>query len=314
MRNLKLRHHRCWLVLAAVTTLVGCTKPAADRNPVAEAPKRHVVGVSLASLDGPWRMQMKADIEAAAARHADLRLIVMDARNDASKQRAQLEELHSAKANVVVVSPTDAHAVTDSAARLFAAGIPVIVLDRALIGDKYTCLIAADPGQIGREAGRWLAARLGGKGKIVELKGPVDSLWAQHLHAAWRTELRDPGYRFVFDGHLDPPKVDAAKLMDEALRRVEQIDAVFAYDDAAALAAYQVAKTAGREKGVLFVGVGGLPDQGAAYVQQGTLAVTFSYPTGGAEAIDAAVKLLRSEKVAKKIVPPTRAITKEDPH
>ena len=36
---------------------------------------------------------MKADIEAAAAKHPDLRLIVMDAQNDAAKQRAQLEEL-----------------------------------------------------------------------------------------------------------------------------------------------------------------------------------------------------------------------------
>ena len=57
-------------------------------------------------------------------------------------------------------------------------------------------------------------------------------------------------------------KFDGGKLMDEALGQVEKIDAVFAYDDAAAYAAYQAAKAAGREKGVLFVGVGGLPDRG----------------------------------------------------
>ena len=309
MRNVALR--RCvLLLLATLMPLGGCGKPAAPPTRV-EGPKGHVIGVSLASLDGPWRMQMKADIEA-AAKQANLRPIVMDAQNDALKQQAQLDELRDDHIDMVIVNPKDAQALTDPVAKLFDAGVSVIVLDRAVIGDKYTCFIAADPKQIGAAAGKWLAKRLAGKGKIVEIKGPVDSLWAQELHAAWRAALRDPGYHFVFDQYVDPPKVDAAKLMAEAMAQVEKIDAVFAYDDAAAYAAYQAAKAAGRERGVLFVGVGGLPAQGVAYVSQGALAATFLHPTGGTEAVAAAVKLLHGEKTPKKIVPPTRTITKED--
>jgi ribose transport system substrate-binding protein len=102
--------------------------------------------------------------------------------------------------------------------------------------------------------------------------------------------------------------------MSEALGRVQKIDAVFAYDDAAALAAYQAAKAAGREKGIVFMGVGGLPNEGAKYVSEGLLSVSFLHPTGGTEAIDAAVKLLHGEKPLKKIVPPTRPIVKETSH
>ncbi len=297
------------LLLLAPMPLWGCGKPAAQPMP-AERPKGYTVGVSLANLDGPWRTQMKADIETAAAKHPRLRLIVRDAQNDVAKQQAQLDEFLHSRVSAVIVSPKDAHAITEPVAKLFDAGIPVIVLDRAVIGDKYTCFIAADPKQIGTAAGKWLAGQLQGKGKIVELKGPVDSLWAEELHRAWRAALRDPGYRFVFDGRVDPPRVDAGKLMGEALGRVEKIDAVFAYDDAAAYAAYQTAKAAGREKDALFVGIGGLPTQGAAYVSQGVLGATFLYPTGGAEAVDAAVKLLHGEKTPKKIVPLTRALTK----
>ncbi len=43
-------------------------------------------------------------------------------------------------------------------------------------------------------------------------------------------------------------------------------------------------------------------------------AVSFLHPTGGAEAIDAAMKLLHGEKLPKKIVPPTRPIVKETAH
>ena len=42
-------------------------------------------------------------------------------------------------------------------AKAFDAGIPVVVLDRALIGEKYSCFIAADWKQIGADAGKWLS-------------------------------------------------------------------------------------------------------------------------------------------------------------
>jgi ribose transport system substrate-binding protein len=297
------------LLLMAVVPLLGCGRPAPQQTALEERPQEPTIGVSLANLDSPWRVQMKADIEA-AAREAHLRLIVMDARNDAARQRAQLEELRSAQVAAIIVSPTDAQAITGPVAKLFEAGIPVIVLDRALIGDKYTCLIAADPKEIGTMAGKWLDKRLGRKGNIVEIKGPVDSARAQEFLAAYRAALRDPGYHFVFQGHVDPPRVDAAKLMNEALGQVKHIDAVFAYDDAAALAAYQAAKAAGREKGVLFVGIGGLPAVGAAYVSQGLLTATVLHPTGGAQAVAAAVELLHGRKASKTIVLPTRIITK----
>ncbi len=206
----------------------------------------HRIGVSLANLDDPWQAQVKADIEAAAAKHSGWRLTVVDAQNDAARQQAQLEEFRGRRADLVIVNPVDVSAMTEPIARLFAAGIPVVVLDRAVIGDQYTCLIAGNPRQIGAEAGKWLAGRLHGKGKIVELRGPVDSRWADEVHEAFRAELRDPGYRLVFSEHVDPPRVDAGKLMVVALGRLEEIDAVFAYDDAAAHAAEQAAKAAGR--------------------------------------------------------------------
>ena len=112
----------------------------------------------------------------------------------------------------------------------------------------------------------------------MELRGPADSLWAEELHKSWRAALREPGYHFVFDGHVDPPKVDGGTLMSEALGRFQKIDAVFACDDVTALAAYQAAKAAGREKGMLFMGVGGLPEEGAKYVRKASSASVSSIP------------------------------------
>ncbi len=234
-----------WLMM--FLPLLGCRKPEAGA-PSRPGPAERRIGVSLASVDSPWRAQLKADIAAAAVQQPDWHLDILDAQNDAAKQRAQLDEFLGSRMDVVIVDPIDSSTATEPVAKLINAGIPVIVLERPVIGDKYTCFIASDPKQIGTEAGNWLAERLKGKGKIVDLRGPVDSHWTDTLHAAFQTALRDPGYRFVFSEHVDPPKVDAAKVMDTALSRLEKIDAVFAYDDAAAYAAYQTVKAAGRKR------------------------------------------------------------------
>jgi ribose transport system substrate-binding protein len=60
----------------------------------------------------------------------------------------------------------------------------------------------------------------------------------------------------------------------------------------------------------MFIGIDALPHEGVAYVKQGVLDATFQYPTGGAEAIEAAVKILKGEPVPKKIVLGSRVFDK----
>ena len=170
----------------------GCRKPAEPPPEVSTTSKIPTIGVSLAGFDGPRRAQLKADIEAAAAKRPNLRLAIQDAGSDAPKQQAQVEEFLAAGVKAIIVVPQDAQSLTGPLAKAFDAGTAVIVLDRALIGEKYSCLIAADWKQIGEDAGKWLAGRLQGKGKLVEIKGPADSLATEELHDAFRAASAIP--------------------------------------------------------------------------------------------------------------------------
>ena len=230
----------------------GCRRAADPSAIQAVAVNETVIGVSLSDSQGPWKTDLKADILAEAAKHPKLRFEILDAGNDAKAQINQLAELVKKRAKLLIIVPADAQELTSPVAKLFDAGIPTILLNQAVVGDQYTCCIAPDCEQVGSAAGEWLADKLAGKGKIVEIKGPVDSIPADQVHDAFRASLRDPGYRFVFEGFLDPPRVNAAKLMTDAMADVDQFDAVFAFDDAAAVLAHETAKSAGRGKGVLF--------------------------------------------------------------
>jgi ribose transport system substrate-binding protein len=47
-------------------------------------------------------------------------------------------------------------------------------------------------------------------------------------------------------------------------------------------------------------------------VRQGVLSASFEYPTGGAEAVDIALKILAGETVPKELTLPSRVYTKDN--
>jgi hypothetical protein len=81
----------------------------------------------------------------------------------------------------------------------------------------------------------------------------------------------------------------------EAILQTERdVDVVYSHNDPMAEGAYLAAKAAGREKEMKFTGIDALPipSGGIKAVEEGRLSATFTYPTNGKEAIDAAKKIL----------------------
>lgn len=279
------------------------------------APKSYVIGVSQCNLGEPWRVQMNADIEQAAKQHANLRLVMKDAQNDSLRQRAQVEELAAQGIDLLLVSPKESAPLTKPVAEVFQKGIPVIVLDRAVEGDAYTTFIGADNRRIGKEAGKWALKALGGKGVIVELEGLMTSTPGRDRHEGFREALeldKNKGVKVAFESDMKWLEPNARMEMDSALSAHKKVDLVYAHNDPGAHGAYLAAKAAGREKQMKFVGIDALPHEGVRYVKDGVLDATFAYPTGGAEAIELAMKILAGEKPPKKVTLGTRLFTKEN--
>lgn len=272
--------------------------------------RTYTIGMSQCNLGEPWRVQMNEDIRKAAGKHPELKVIFKDAQNDTLKQRSHVEEFVGSKVDLLIISPKEAQPLTEPVAKAMDAGIPVIVLDRRLLGDKYACFIGADNKKIGKAAGEWVVKKLGGKGKVVELKGLMTSTPGQDRHTGFREGIAGSGIEVIFEADMKWLEPDARKEMESALSRFDQIDLVYAHNDPGAHGAYLAAKAAGREKGMAFVGIDALPQEGVAYVQQGILDATFQYPTGGAEAISEGLKILKGESVPKEIVLGSRLFDK----
>lgn len=285
----------------------------AGAQPDAATAKRWTIGMSQCNRGEPWRQQMDADIETAAGKHPELNVVFKDAQNDVLKQRAHVEEFIAAKVDLLMISPKEAVPLTQPIARAMDAGIPVIVLDRAIDGDRYTCFIGADNRSIGRAAGQFIARLLGGKGRVVELTGLMTSVPAHDRKNGFREGIKDsPGIDVIFEADMKWLEPNARKEMESALSRFDTIDLVYAHNDPGAHGAYLAAKAAGRQGKIRFVGIDALPHEGVMYVKQGILAATFQYPTGGPEAVEMALRILRGESVPKKVTLGSRIFTKDN--
>jgi len=311
-------------ILGAVLSLVlnGCTpaesQPAAATTsedaavePSAEV-KIYRVGMSQCNLGEPWRVQMNTDIRVAAEKHAELEIAFKDAQNDTLKQRAHIEEFVSAGVDLLMVSPKEAAPLTEPIAKAMDAGIPVIVLDRRILGEKFVCFIGADNKLICKAAGEWIVERLVGKGRVVELQGLMTSTPGQDRHSGFVEGIADSDIEVIFKADMKWLEPNARKEMESALARFEDIDLVYAHNDPGAHGAWLAAKAADRATDMLFVGIDALGHEGIMYVKQGMLDATFEYPTGGAKAVEIALRILHGEEVPKEITLGSRVFTKDN--
>jgi ribose transport system substrate-binding protein len=261
---------------------------------------------------------MNDDVRNAAAKHSELEVIFKDAQNKSEVQQAHVREFVDQGVDLIIISPKEAKPLTRPVEEAMDAGIPVIVLDRKIASDKYTCFIGADNVKIGREAGKFLVEKLGGSGNIVELKGLMTSTPGQERHDGFVDGIRGSELTVVFDADMHWLEPDAQKEMTSALAKLGaegvKIDAVYAHNDPGAHGAYLAVKRDAEvdEKEIIFVGIDALPHEGVKYVEQGILTATFQYPTGGDVGIDVALKILKGEEFEKNITLGTRIFTKEN--
>ena len=302
-----------FLCLGLASVIACGSRPHARHTGTMEDP--WIIGMSQCNLGEPWRVQMDADVRAAAAMHPNLRVIFKDAQNNSLTQRAQVEEFVEQDVDLIIISPKEAAPLTNPVAAAYRRGVPVIVLDRAVQGDQYTTFIGADNVRIGRAAGTFIREALRGKGKIVELKGLMTSTPGQDRNRGFLEGLnidQHPGVEVVFTGEMQWLEPNARREMESALATHADIDAVYAHNDPGAHGAWLAARAAGRERDMLFVGIDALPQEGRQYVAQGILDATFLYPTGGAEAIETALAILEGREVPRQIVLDTRLFTREN--
>ena len=301
-----------------LTAAMGVSVLAAGTVTVSAAEKKdkYVIGMSQCNLGEPWRVAMNDQIAMAAEKHPEFEVIFADAAQDNSKQIADIENFVQMGVDLIITSPNEATPLTNAVSAAYDAGIPVILLDRKIDGDKYTQFIGADNVDMGRIAGEYVAdTLLPDGGKVCEIKGLEGTSGGIDRDNGFREAIKkNDKIEIVAVNNADWLREKAITVAEEMLQTNDEIDLFLALNDPMAEGAYIAAKNAGKEGDILFVGFDGLPtpDGGIRSVMDGRLSMTQVYPTGGTEAIESAYQLLVEGKELDKTLTLTSEIVVPD--
>ncbi len=269
------------------------------------------IGFSQGTMESSWRVNMvEGNKKYAEESLPDVNLIVTNGENNASKQVSDVESLIAQGVKVLIISPVTADALTPVVKQAMDAGIPVVTLDRKVNTD-VTLHIGADNVLIGKTAGEFVCATLGGEGNVIEIQGTAGASATVDRHDAFHAALAEncPGVKVVADQVANYVREPAIKFMEDMLQRFGpgEIDLVYAHNDDMALGAVTALEAAGRLDEVKVVGIDG---ENAAYdaIKDGKMVATFTYHFVAPEGVQYGYKVAMGEELPGEIILPTHQV------
>lgn len=276
---------------------------------------RYRIGVSQCS-DDEWRHKMNNEIVREALFYDGVEVEIRTAKDNNRNQIADIKYFIDKKVDLLIVAPNEAAAITPVVEKAYRQGIPVVVIDRKILSDKYTAFVGADNYEIGKDVGQYILNRLHGKGKVLEITGLEGSTPAMERHKGLADVLKEePGIEITASVDGAWLQSVAGEKMDSVFQTNKNIDLVFAQNDRMAIGAYLSARQQQLEKEMLFVGIDALPgkEYGVEQIINGVLDATFIYPTGGDKVVQVAMDILekrpyeRDTKLSTALVDKTNA-------
>ena len=288
------RKNLCLIGILSVFFIISCAHIASD--------EQIRIGFSQAMTKDDWRRSMNEAMQLKASLDPNIEFVFRDANYEVAEQIRQIGELIADSVDVLIVSPIQAKPVTPVVQKAIDAGIPVLVIDRKTENRTYTAYLGADNIEVGRNAAKVIASNAPKSLRVVEIKGLAGSSPAEERSLGFNQTLEQfKNIEIIARIEGDWEKESIEDKFRTLLQMDSDIDYVFAHNDRMARGAWEVARDMELENTMKFVGVDGLnsSDGGIQMVEDGILKATILYPTGGDEAIQLALRMLKGEPVPK---------------
>ena len=311
------------MALLALTALCfplsSCSDGSISRDDAQE--RRLVLGFSPIVSWGGW-MGANANSVREAASSANMELRMEDSRRSQEVQIATLRSFVQQRVDVIAFSPVVESGWEIILREIRAAGIPVILMDRAVdVSDPslYASLVGSDFVEEGRRAGRWLVEHTRGEqGEIAirELRGSNGSAPANDRKLGFAQAIAGDGrYRIVESQSADFFRPRARLITANFLARSHnRLRVIFAHNDGMALGGIDAVEEAGLKPGVdvLVIAIEG-SREGLEAIVAGKLNVSVECnPLLGPQLVAAARDAAAGKPVPRRVVTPETVFTREN--
>jgi D-xylose transport system substrate-binding protein len=185
------------------------------------------------------------------AKELGMRVVTLAADNDNAKQIAQVEDVLTQGAKVLVIQPTDSQAASSYVRLAHEKGAKVVAYDRAIIAPDLDYYVSHDSYRVGVLQAQAALAATGNKGKYVILSGQAGHSVATEITRGYKDTLAP----YIARGEIEIvlEQNHSAWSPEQALRTVEDaltrtgghVDAILANNSGMARGAVQAVSAAG---------------------------------------------------------------------
>ncbi|HEU5134751.1 MAG TPA: ABC transporter substrate-binding protein [Steroidobacteraceae bacterium] len=289
-------------VAAGALAVSGCTREQPDN--------RIVLGFSQIGAESEWRTANTESIKSAAmTSNIDLRFA--DAQQKQENQIKALRSFIAQKVDVIAFSPVVATGWDNVLMEARAAGIPVILTDRAVTSDPslYVGFLGSDFVEEGRKAARWVTGKFKdtpGDVNIVELQGTVGSAPANDRKKGFEEIIAaDPRFRIIRSQTGDFTRTRGKEAMEAILKsESRKIHVLYAHNDDMAIGAIQAIEEAGLKPGseILIVSIDAVKGAFEAMIAGKLNATIECNPLLGPQLMTSVTEVVSGRPIPKRIV------------
>ena len=247
-------------------------------------------------------------------------VVSLDSNLDVDKQISDIDQLVSQGVDGIIVFPLDAQAVIPAVERARDAGIKTIGVNVSLEDPEVADVAPFDASvnqgteQMATETAEFVIDQLGGQGNVlgVGIGFPVPVI--DYQMAVMEEAVTAGGLTWL--DKVDNPTDDSAgaqPVVEQALLRFDDLQAIMAYNEPSALGAYAAVNAAGRTDDILITGANGT-ESGVAAVEAGEIAATWDLLPWkqGVTFVNVLRALLDGETVETTTVVPVQMLTQEN--
>ena len=307
-------------ITMSTLTLTAC---GSDDSDSAKDDGSITMGFAQVGAESGWRTANTKSIQE-SAKDAGIDLKFTDAQGKQENQIAAIRSYIQQKVDVIAFSPvveTGWDAVLQEAK---AAGIPVILTDRAVDSEDtslYKTFIGSDFVVEGEKAGQWLVdnaadSDVNGDGKInvVQLEGTTGAAPAIDRAEGFADKIAaDPSIEITASQTGDFTRDGGKQVMESFLQSDDSIDVLFAHNDDMGLGAIEAIEAAGLEPGkdIKIITIDAVHDGMQALADGKINYIVECSPLLGPQLMDLAEKVVAGEAVEPRVLTEETTFTQE---
>jgi len=240
--------------------------------------KQYTIGFTnpIASNDQLHTLQEAIEARAEAM---GSKVISLDDNLDVNKQISDIDQLVTQKVDAIIVFPLDPNAITPAVERAQAAGIKTIGIN-ATLGNEgaadakpFDAAVNQGEKEMAEGTAQFVIDQLGGKGNVLGIGLGIPVPTIEYQMQVMEDEVTKGGLKWL--DRVDNPTDDAAgaqPVVEQALLRFPDVNAIMAYNDPSALGAVAAVKASDQQGDIVITGANGVAlDQ----VRSGDIALSY---------------------------------------